>query len=113
VKFRKSDRLLTDFEFTQVFRSAHRAEDRRETILNSGPYTLYIRNSDRPRLGLSIGRKVVRRAHDRNRIKRCIREFFRLHRSTLKGDIVVKVQTQPSVFNFQSLTKPLNLLIKG
>ncbi|GAB4168531.1 MAG: hypothetical protein Kow0020_01920 [Wenzhouxiangellaceae bacterium] len=42
------------------------------------------------RLGLAVSRRAVRRAHDRNRIKRHARESFRLHRHRLPpGDYVV------------------------
>jgi ribonuclease P protein component len=42
------------------------------------------------RLGLAISRKSVRRAVDRNRIKRLIRESFRQHRLLLDSlDIVI------------------------
>ena len=42
------------------------------------------------RLGLAISRKNCRKATDRNRIKRVIRESFRHHKRTLAGiDIVV------------------------
>lgn len=44
----------------------------------------------RPRLGLSIGKKNVRRAVDRNRLKRIARETFRVSQSTLGScDLVV------------------------
>lgn len=33
-----------------------------------------------PRLGLAISKKCAKRAVDRNRIKRIVRESFRLHR---------------------------------
>lgn len=40
-------------------------------------------NTNRPRLGLTVPKKVLRRAHDRNRIKRLIRESFRHHQHKL------------------------------
>jgi ribonuclease P protein component len=43
-----------------------------------------------PRLGLVIGKKSVKLAVERNRLKRQIRESFRLNQNTLTGlDIVV------------------------
>ncbi|QDH71613.1 ribonuclease P protein component [Marilutibacter alkalisoli] len=43
-----------------------------------------------PRLGLAVSRKVDPRAVGRNRIKRALREAFRLHRDRLRaGDYVV------------------------
>ncbi|WOE30832.1 MULTISPECIES: ribonuclease P protein component [unclassified Acinetobacter] len=42
------------------------------------------------RLGLVVAKKKVRRAHERNRVKRLARESFRLHQQQLKQlDIVV------------------------
>lgn len=43
-----------------------------------------------PRLGMAIAKKALRRAHERNRIRRLVRESFRHHQSTLPAvDIVV------------------------
>jgi ribonuclease P protein component len=43
-----------------------------------------------PRLGLAISKKNVRRAVDRNRVKRLIREYFRLDNNrTVNVDFVV------------------------
>ena len=45
------------------------------------------------RLGLAVAKKHVRRAVDRNRIKRLLRESFRHHQQQLKGlDLVVLVK---------------------
>lgn len=43
-----------------------------------------------PRLGIVVAKKNVRRAVGRNRIKRLVRESFRLHQHEIKAcDIVV------------------------
>lgn len=113
VRFRKSDRLLTDYEFSEVFGSAHQPKNRQHGILNAGPFTVYRKANDgNPRLGLSIAKKIVRKAHDRNRIKRCVREFFRANCSKISGDIVIKLQQAPDSFSFESLTQPLQRLLK-
>ena len=48
------------------------------------------RGHGRARLGLAISKKQVRRAVDRSRLKRLVREAFRLHQARLAGlDLVV------------------------
>jgi ribonuclease P protein component len=48
-------------------------------------YTFFVERRDAggPRLGLLVTRKHAARASERNRIKRCIREAFRLEQETL------------------------------
>lgn len=47
-----------------------------------------------PRLGLAVSRKVSKRAVERNRIKRVIRESFRLRRESLPAlDVLVVART--------------------
>ena len=49
------------------------------------------RESGGPRLGMLVTRKHAARATDRNRIKRCIREAFRLEQQNLDAlDILVR-----------------------
>jgi len=73
--FSRDRRLLHAADFRHVFADPERSSDRYFTVL--------ARSARKPRshsrLGLAIARKQLRRAVDRNRIKRLIREHFRLH----------------------------------
>jgi len=49
------------------------------------------------RLGLIVGKRQLKRAVDRNRVKRALRETFRINRSRLPAmDIVVQLTETPS-----------------
>lgn len=78
--FPKSLRLLTPAEFKQVFDSAALKVSTKEVLILARANQL-----DHPRLGLVIAKKHVRRATARNRIKRIIRETFRLHQHLFTG----------------------------
>ena len=56
-------------------------------------YTFYLecRDAGGPRLGLLVTRRHAARASERNRIKRCIREAFRLEQDRLGAiDLLVR-----------------------
>lgn len=56
-------------------------------------YTFYLESRDAgaPRLGLLVTRRHAARASERNRIKRCIREAFRLEQARLGAlDVLVR-----------------------
>ena len=56
-------------------------------------YTFYLesREAGGPRLGLLVTRKHAARANERNRIKRCVREAFRLEQERLGAlDLLVR-----------------------
>ena len=82
--FPRSARLLNGADYARVFEKAERFSDRY--------FTLLWRPNDQcgSRLGLAVSKKNCRRAVDRNRIKRLIRESFRRRRPDLPAvDVVV------------------------
>jgi len=73
VCFPKDKRLITASDYQFVFKKAIRSSDKYFTILARNSKT------ERGRLGLAISKKAVKLAVQRNRIKRLIREYFRLN----------------------------------
>jgi len=48
-----------------------------------------------PRLGMAIAKKALRRAHERNRIRRLVRESFRQHQTSLPAvDMVIMCRAE-------------------
>ncbi len=83
--FGREKRLLTPSQFKAVFDSPSGKLPGRNVLL-------LVRENDlpHPRIGLVIGKKSVKLSVERNRIKRQLRETFRLHQLELAGwDIVV------------------------
>lgn len=61
------------------------------------------------RLGLAISKRNVRLACDRNRIKRLVRESFRLHQCELAGlDFVVMARTAAIHTDHETLFRSLH-----
>jgi ribonuclease P protein component len=56
-------------------------------------YLLSAQESKKPDLGIAVAKKLAKRAVDRNRLKRMIRELvWRAQATTLKSDVVVKLK---------------------
>ena len=69
--FKKTQRLLTKKDYNHVFEQAKK-------LVTSEFIILFRENNlGYARLGLAISKKMIAKAHDRNRIKRLIRENFR------------------------------------
>ena len=82
--FVRQARLLAPKQFDAVYATRVRVVDGCFSI-NAAPNTL-----GHARLGLSIGSKAVGNAVARNRVKRQVREFFRVHAGELPAwDLVV------------------------
>ena len=104
-KFGRELRLLTPGEFNAVFQQPFRAGSPLFTILCQP------NQHQHPRLGLIIAKKRVKLAVDRNRIKRCIRENFRLQQHRLPAvDLVVMVKGPITETENQELSKQLERL---
>ena len=83
----RENKLLNAAAFSRVFKKATRSRDKWFTVLCRKNET------NEARLGLAISKKNCRLASGRNRIKRLVRESFRLHQTELAGlDIVVMNQ---------------------
>jgi ribonuclease P protein component len=82
--FLKENRLLTPGDYCRVFSGGKRHHGLYLTIV------VRVNYRGRPRLGLRISKKCAKRAVDRNRVKRVIRQSFRLNQDRLNDlDIVV------------------------
>ncbi|MEQ1559273.1 MAG: ribonuclease P protein component [Methyloglobulus sp.] len=95
-------RLKKATEFKRVFNDPVKSTDRY--------FTLLARSSDfdHPRIGLAIAKKIIRKAVDRNEIKRTVRESFRLRRQTMPGvDIVVLVRNEARNTSMEILRQSL------
>lgn len=104
-RFDRRARLLKPAEYKRVFDSAKRSSDRYLTILCS-PNDL-----DHARLGLAISKKCSKLAVQRNRIKRLIRETFRLNQhDLLQADYVVMARPVAAKADNQELIRALNKL---
>ena len=85
----RASRLNRSRDFARVFERPFRSHDRCFVVLCVANGLVH------PRLGLAVSRRRVSWAHDRNRIKRQVRESFRLEGKHLGGyDIVVLPQAQ-------------------
>lgn len=72
--FKKTQRLLKKIDYDYVF-------DKARKIVTSDFIILYRENKlGYARLGLALSKKMIAKAHDRNRIKRLLREKFRQSR---------------------------------
>ncbi|WP_345882034.1 ribonuclease P protein component [Shewanella algae] len=85
--FTRELRLLTPAQFKTVFTNPIKASSAEITLL------AIPNEMQHPRLGLTVAKRHVKRANQRNRIKRVIRDSFRLNQHDLPPlDIVVLVR---------------------
>jgi ribonuclease P protein component len=105
-RFRPHERIKDPAAFRRAF-------DRRRWE-SDGILTVYgVENGlDRPRLGISVSRKKVKTAAARNRLKRLIREAFRLSKPELPGGLDLVVVPRAPSPRFAEVRRSLSSLAR-
>jgi ribonuclease P protein component len=95
-------RLITAAQYKQVFANPTRSSDAYFTLLAIG------NQLEHPRLGLAIAKKQIKRAVDRNYLKRIARESFRLQQHQIAPlDIVVLARKEAAQMPADKLRRSL------
>ncbi len=101
----KTDDYSSVFGFRKAIRSRHFLLHYRSRAVDEAPYA---------RLGLIIAKRQLKRAVDRNLVRRLIREHFRLLRPQLPArDLVFRLANRPEALDRRALaTEIRGLLVK-
>jgi ribonuclease P protein component len=111
MRFLKSDRLLSERDFSYLLKKAHEGSARDRRIFRCAHFKVYWDAGEaKPRLGLTVPKKVLKSAVLRNRVKRCLREFFRHHKDQLRGDFLVRLEHAAPLESCDAFTSPLKEL---
>ncbi|ORU91159.1 MAG: hypothetical protein A6F72_01235 [Cycloclasticus sp. symbiont of Poecilosclerida sp. N] len=98
----KKDKLNTASEYSTVFSKAKRSTDRLFTVLAKQT------TPPNARLGLAIAKKSVKKASQRNNIKRIVRESFRRKKNKLFDyDFVVMCRKDAALATKQMLQQSI------
>jgi ribonuclease P protein component len=102
--FRPHERIKDSADFRRAF-------ERRRSVSDEFLIIYGVENGlEHPRLGISVARKKVRKASDRNRIKRLIREAFRLSKAELPPGIDLVVLPRGGALTFATTQKSMRNL---
>ena len=101
--FSKKERLLKPSEFQHVYKQGKWAANR-ELVINFKQH-----QNSTTRLGITVSKKVSKRAVDRNRIKRHFREWFRAHKKQINSiDLIVTARPAINTKNAQEIQQSLD-----
>jgi len=105
-KFTKRERLTHPQEFRNVMKFGKKVPSKNLIFF------LKENKSQAHRLGLVVSREVGSAAY-RNRIKRFVREFFRLHKNRIRGtlDVVILVRKNCTLQSYQQTKEELGRLL--
>ena len=95
LRFKKKAKLIKTDEFSSVFNF------RKRIFANFLAFHYEPNHLGLARLGLVVGKKVAKRAVDRNYMRRVLREFFRLQQHAINHiDLVIRVQKRSDKKDF-------------
>ncbi len=99
--FRPHERLRDPKDFRRAFA-------RKRSVSDASIIVYGVENGlDYPRLGISVGRKRVRKAKDRNRVKRLLREAFRLNKANLPAGVDLVIVPRGPALTFDQANQAL------
>ncbi len=86
IDFPRHARLLLPAEYNRIFAAGKRFSGACVTLVAARlDSSTGVRLATRPRLGLALAKKQIKRSHERNRVKRLLRERFRANTQRLGG----------------------------
>lgn len=106
-RFRPRDRIRDPAHFRRAFDRKRSASDDKLIVYGAE------NGLDHPRLGISASRKRVRKAHERNRVKRLLREAFRLSRAELPAGVDLVIVPRGPDLSFAHARRALPELAKA
>ncbi|MBI2342627.1 MAG: ribonuclease P protein component [Deltaproteobacteria bacterium] len=103
-KFSKEERILKKKEFDSVFKA-------RKSV-HFKNFFLKCKEGEKTKIGLTVSAKVGK-AHVRNRIKRVLREYFRLNKDKFpSGSAVIVAKTGAGELSNSEIREEIGALIK-
>jgi ribonuclease P protein component len=106
-RFRPRDRIRDPAHVRRAFERKRSASDERLIVYGAE------NGLDHPRLGISASRKRVRKAHERNRVKRLLREAFRLSKAELPAGVDLVVVPRGPDLSFDHARRALPELARA
>ena len=108
--FSRKERLKKSGQFTRILRGGRRIRGRFLSVAYS--------TASQPvsRVGITVPKRILRKAHERNKMKRWVREIWRLEKGRIKQpvEVVIQMREKPEKLNYHIVREEaLSLLEKA